>query len=357
LEDGARPTWRIAANPAGVEMSRVTAAMRVIEEVEGGRLEIDAALKAIESISRSPAVPIWLLALASGAGAAAMAVIFGVQRIGDAALIFVSAFAGACLRRSLSRMTANALVQPFCASLLAGLFAAIAFRWELITSLRFVALSPCVILIPGAHLLNGLADLINARLHLGAARLIHAGLIIAAITTGLLFGLVLCGASLPLTETVRAVPLWQHIVAAGVAVAAFGVFFSMPSNQLLWPVIIGAVAQALRWAVLAAGFGVGAASLAASLAVGLILIPVARRQRIPFAAVGFVSIVSMIPGSYLFTMASGLLQIARGGHASLDVIGVTLANGTHAMLIILAISIGLVIAKLALDYLDERARR
>src|SRR4051812_19283678 len=184
-----------------------------------------------------------------------MAVIFGLQHVLDAAVIFVSAFAGALLRRAVSRIGTNALVQPFCASLLAGLFAGLAFRHEFITSLRFVALCPCVILIPGAHVLNGLADLISGRLPLGAARLIHAGLIIAAITTGLLFGLALCGISLPLEEATRAVPLWQHIIAAAVAVAAFGVLFSLPPQQFLVPVLVGALAQALRWAALATGFG------------------------------------------------------------------------------------------------------
>ena len=131
----------------------------------------------------------------------------------------------------------------------------------------------------------------------------------------------------------------------------------MPLNQLPLAVIVGALAQALRWAALTAGFGVGAASLVASLAVGITLIPAARQQRIPFAAAGFVSIVSMIPGSYLFTMASGLLQIARGENTALEPISIALANGTNATLIILAISLGLVIPKLGLDYLDERRER
>ena len=65
----------------------------------------------------------------------------------------------------------------------------------------------------------------------------------------------------------------------------------------------------------------------------------------------------MIPGSYLFTMASGLLQIARGEGTTLELISVALANGTNATLIILAISLGLVIPKLGLDYLDERRGR
>src|ERR1043165_3659825 len=356
IEEGDRPIYRAAANPAGVDMNRVIAGMRIVEDIKAGRLGPEAAANEIAGLSRSPAVATWLFALASGARAMAMAGIFGVQHIVDALMIFISAFAGGYLRRGLARLSTNALAQPFCASLFAGVFAAAAFGFELIASLRFVALCPCVILVPGAHVLNGLADLINGRLHLGAARLIHAGLIIAAITTGLLFGLVLCGASLPLAEAVRAVPLWQHMLAAAVAVAAFGVLFSMPLRLLLWPVLVGAFAQALRWAALTAGFGVGAAALIASLAIGLILIPIARKQQLPFAAIGFIAVVSMIPGSYLFTMAAGLAHIAPGGNTTLELIGVTLASGTNALLIILAISLGLVMPKGALDFIEERRK-
>lgn len=356
LEEGHRPIWCVAANPAGVDMSRVVAGMQVIDDIEGGRLTQEAALKEIATIFRSPAFSIWLFAFASGAGATAMSVIFGVQQLVDASMIFVSAFLGALLRRGLARLSTNALIQPFCVSVLAGAFAAVMFRFQVISSLRLVALSPCVILVPGAHMLNGLADLISGRLHLGATRMVHAGLIVAAITTGLLFGLVMCDASLPLIEDTRVVPLWQHILAGGVAVAAFGVLFSLPLRQLALPVVVGALAQALRWVVLAAGFRVAAAALIASLAVGSILMPVVSRQRMPFAAIGFVAVVSMIPGSYLFTMAGGLVQIATGQEATLELIGVTLANGTNAMLIVLAISLGLVIPRLVFDYFHERGR-
>src|SRR5262249_49534372 len=146
---------------------------------EAGRLAPDAAMRAIETISRSPPRPAWLVSLAAGVGAVAMAVIFGVQDAVDVAMIFVSAAAGGLLRRGLARTTPNALVQPFCASLLAAVIAALASRYQLVTSLRLVALSPCVILIPGVHVLNGLADLLGGRILLGVARWVHAGLIIA----------------------------------------------------------------------------------------------------------------------------------------------------------------------------------
>jgi hypothetical protein len=48
--------------------------------------------------------------------------------------------------------------------------------------------------------------------HLGAARLIYAGLIVLAITTGLLLGLALLGASLPVDPAGRSVPLWMDVM-------------------------------------------------------------------------------------------------------------------------------------------------
>jgi uncharacterized membrane protein YjjP (DUF1212 family) len=351
-EDG-RPIRQVTANPVGVDMSRVVLAMRLIDDIETGRLAPEAASGAIDTLSRSPPGPVWLLSLAAGAGAAALSVIFGAQHLLDAVIIFVIAGAGAVLRRALGRLSANTLVQPFCASLLAGGLAAVAFRFQLISSLRLVALCPCMILIPGSHVLNGVMDLIHARIHLGGARLVYAGLVIAAITTGLLLGLVLFGLSLPIDKTDGVVPLWQVAIAAGVATAAFGILFSIPPSLLCWPVVVGMLAHGLRWAALAMGFSVGAGALVASLAIGMILMPLARRRRLPFAGIGFISVVSMIPGSYLFTMASGLVQIAQGQSTTLELIGATIANGTTAMLIILAICVGLVVPKLTMDYLDE----
>jgi uncharacterized membrane protein YjjB (DUF3815 family) len=89
-----------------------------------------------------------------------------------------------------------------------------------------------MVLVPGPHFLNGALDLINGRVGLGAARLIYAGLIVIAISAGLLLGLALLGVSLPADPAGRAVPLWQDVIAAGVAVAAYSVFFSTPASHV-----------------------------------------------------------------------------------------------------------------------------
>ena len=117
-------TAQVAADPAGVEMDRVASAMRAIDAVESGRLTAEAATKSIADISRTAPAPTWLFALAAAAGAVALSVIFGVHHVSAAALIFVSAGAGAFLRRALGQLSANLLLQPFCAAVLAGIIGA-----------------------------------------------------------------------------------------------------------------------------------------------------------------------------------------------------------------------------------------
>jgi uncharacterized membrane protein YjjB (DUF3815 family) len=80
-----------------------------------------------------------------------------------------------------------------------------------------------------------------------------------------------------------------------------------------------------------------------------------RRWHMPFAAIGFASVVSMMPGVFLFRMASGLVQLAGSPPEGFELINSTFADGSAAILIIFAMSLGLIVPKMALDRLSGRS--
>ncbi|WP_407154871.1 threonine/serine exporter ThrE family protein [Bradyrhizobium sp. STM 3557] len=345
-----------AADPTGVQMTRVADAMHAIDEIVSGRMTPESARNAIRKIAQSPPAPRWQFTLAASAGALALGVIFGVEHVIASALIFVSAGAGALLRRFLANLSHNLLLQPFCAALLAGLVGALAVKYQLSSSLRLVAICPCMVLVPGPHFLNSALDFVAGRMGLGIARLAYATLIAVAITAGLLLGLASLGIVLPADPPGRIVPLWQDVIAAGIAVAAYGVFFSMPLKMLPTCIAVGTLAHALRWiSIILLGCNVATGAFIACSFVAAVLTPASRLASLPFAAVGFASVVSMIPGVYLFRMASGLLQIVASPKIGPQLVDATISDGLTAVAILLSMGLGLVLPKQIIDYIAERS--
>jgi uncharacterized membrane protein YjjP (DUF1212 family) len=339
-------------NPTNINMNRVVPALCMVDQVVSSRLGLAAAFDTLRTVSRAPPAPTWLFTLAAVAGGAALSVLFGVEHVTTVALIALSAALGAILRRAAARYSHNALLQPFCAALVAGIIGGLAVRFDLSTSLRLVALCPCLILVPGPHVLNGAMDLIAGRMSLGVSRLTYASMVLLTISVGLLAGLALSGESLPVDPPGRAVPVWADLIAAAVAVFAYSVYYSTPPRMWPWPVAVGALAHGLRFVTIVMfGASVAIGAFVACVFVGIVLAPVARRLHMPFAAVGFAAVVSMLPGSYLFRMASGLTQMGDSSAITPDLLGGTIADGVTATIIIVGMCIGVIVPKLALTRL------
>lgn len=341
----------IAAAPMSVDMGKVAATLDVVDKLSRGSLDAPAAEVALRAVSHRRTVSDTHFAVFAAAGAVALSVIFGVIHAFAVVVIALSAGSGGYLRRWLGRKSHNPLLQPFGAALLAGAVAALALYLRPDEPQRLVAVCPCMVLVPGPHILNGALDLARARVPLGAARMGYAGLIIIVICAGLLLGLSFDGTTLPISGPSVPVPLLFDVLAAGVAVAAYGTFFDMPARMLPLPILVGMLAHGIRWvALVVAGTSVEVAALLACLVVGVVMTPLADRMRVPFAAVAFASVVALIPGVYVFRMAEGFVRLIETGAATpAEVVSATLADGGSAFLITLAMAVGLILPKVCIE--------
>jgi uncharacterized membrane protein YjjP (DUF1212 family) len=339
-----------AVAPVAVDMHKVLETERVVDAISSGELSPEEGRSAFARISALRPVTLGRFVLAAAVGACALAVVWGASRPATFPLVAFSAGAGALLRRGLSRFIPTFLVQPFGAALIAGLIGGLAQRFQLDSALALIAVCPCMVLVPGPHLLNGFIDLARARIALGCARLAFAGVVILAISAGLLLGLSLVGASLPVSPPSGSIPLPLDVVAAGLAVSAFASFYSMPGRYRPIPMLLGVCAHGMRWWLLALGTSAEAAAFVACLLVGVVVTPLAPRLRQSFSALSFAAVVTLIPSVFLFRMAAGLVELARVGetvHAGLA--SAILSNGAMATLILLAMGFGLILPKLLVD--------
>jgi uncharacterized membrane protein YjjP (DUF1212 family) len=348
LEDSAGARHDIVpVKPTGIDMHKVMEAERAVDAICARALRPQEAAATFKRAAALPPASVARFTLAAAVGAAALSIVFGAEHPVSVGLIAFSAGLGALIRRGLARVSRNPFVQPFAAALLAGLIGGLAQRHELSSPLALVALCPCMVLVPGPHFLNGLGDVIHARVALGAARLAFALLVVAAISTGLLVGLWGVGSTLPLSPPSRTIVLPVDVAAAGFAVSAYSSFYSMPWRQLPLPILTGMAAHALRWSALALGASAYAAAFFACLLVGLVTTSLGNRLRLPFASLSFAAVVALIPGVFLFRMAAALVQIAGlGEKAPPALVSIALGDGATATLIVMAMGLGLIAPKL-----------
>ncbi len=344
------------AEPVSTNMQRVVPAMKAVDALIKGDLTPSHAAKLIDSIAQEPPLPAWIFSLGAALGAVALSLLFGLRHFPSLVIIFLSAACGGLLRRLIAKYSTNVFLQPFFASLLAGMIGALAARGGFSFASQLVAICPCMILVPGPHLLNSGLDMIHGWLHLGATRMMYALLILLAISLGLMIGLACFHVYLPLElQATPRLPFWQDILAAGVAIGAFSIFYSTHFSLLAWPLCIGMLAHTLRWIMMSMfGASIIMGDLYACVLVSVIMTIVARRREMPFAAVSFVAVVSMMPGIFIFQMASGLIQLTDWSHTTLALISVTIANSIMALMITLTMCMGLLIPKLFIDYLIEK---
>ncbi|MBV8965474.1 MAG: threonine/serine exporter family protein, partial [Mycobacteriaceae bacterium] len=331
-----------ATSPVGVNMRRVSVAMRAIDRAEDGPLDPGMVRHALASAAAQGSSSFVVFTVACATGAAALSVVFGANDVRTIALVAGSAAVGGVARRGLGRIGIGALAQVFTAAVVAGFGGVIAITLGLGATAGVAAVCPAMVLVPGPHILNGAMDLLASRVVLGMARLGYSTLLLAAIAAGLILGLGLGDQTLALSSADVHVSWYADVPAAGVAAASYPVYFSAPYRIIGWPIAAGMVAHAAHWWLITVVHASLATAAAVScLVVGTALAPIAHRLRIPFAAIGFAAVVSLVPGMYVFRALAALVRLTSD--ASPALVTAAASNGAIAALVVSGMAIGLAV--------------
>ena len=125
----------------------------------------------------------------------------------------------------------------------------------------------------------------------------------------------------------------------------------MPWRLLAFPIAIGMLAHAARWALISvAGGSAPTGALVACMLVSVLATPVVDRLHLPFAAVAFSAVVSLMPGFFLFNAATGLVELVSIGPGAPAALLISIAtSGATAFLIIMAMTFGLILPRMLFE--------
>ena len=328
-----------AVSPTAVNMRRVASMMSVVDRAQDGPLELQRVADGVAEAEAQPVSGTAVFAAACATGAGALSVIYGATQPVAVLLVALAAAVGGLLRRWSGTAGAGPLVQAFVAAAVAGAVGAAAAHLHLGASAAVVAICPAMVLVPGPHILNGALDLLDLRVTLGLARLAFGLLVLTAIAGGLILGLHSGGQTLAVTAPSSSAPLVVDVLAAGVAAASYAIYFSMPWRMIGWPVAAGMLAHAAHWYALEARANLAIAAFVSCLLVGVLLVPISHRMRIPFAGIGFASVVALVPGVFVFRTLAGFVEFA--GHPSASLLAAASGDLIGATVIVVGMALGL----------------
>lgn len=204
-------------------------------------------------------------------------------------------------------------------------------------------ISAVLFLVPGFALVTGALDLAKMDFSAGVARTTYALLILTSAALSVWGVSWLTGMSAdPVAGP--ALPLWLLVtlraVASALGVLGFALMFNSTMRMAIGAALIGMVANVLRLQLADAGVAMQAATMVATLVVGLLAAWVAPWLRIPRITVSVPAVVIMVPGAAVYRTVVGL----NNGDVE-----VAVTSGVQAVFVVISIAIGLAAARVLTD--------
>jgi uncharacterized membrane protein YjjP (DUF1212 family) len=319
----------------------------ILDRVRAGDLEPAVALDLLGRVeAETPRHNHWTGVVVLGVGAAALAGLLGADPVAVVVAGLATAL-GLFVRQQLGRWHFSVLTPPMVAAFLGAALGGLAIRLGWTGTPELVLVVPALMLVPGAHLINGVLDLLDNHLPMCLSRLGLAAGILLACALGIALGaeLTLPG-PLGSTPGTRAdhLNLITDMVLAGIVTCGFAVVYNTPWAQVGWAAVGGMVGHGLRYLALEAGSSAEVATFLGGLAVGAVAAQIARSAKLPIAVIAFAGAVTMMPGLQLYRALAGARHLARlAQDTDPGLVVRTLGNAFAAGLVVCGLVLGLVL--------------
>ncbi|WP_029067739.1 threonine/serine ThrE exporter family protein [Jonesia quinghaiensis] len=307
--------------------------------------EVEQHLDAIER--QPPLYPAFANALFAGVACAAFAFLNNGGPV-EISAVFVAASLGQLARRAFLHRGFNQLaVTMVAAAVASGVYLAISnalFATGAVETLHDSGyVSAVLFLVPGFPLMSASLDLSRLDFSAGMSRLAYALLIMISAALSVWAVSATFGLEPTPTEPV-ALSAWAllafRMLASAGGVWGFAMIFNSPWHIALWAAFIGMIANVLRLELIGVGFVPQGAAFFAGLTVGVLANMIAPRIRVPRLTLSVPAVVIMVPG------AAGYRAIHYLNSG--DTLQ-ALAYGVEAVFIVIAIAIGLTMARSVTD--------
>jgi uncharacterized membrane protein YjjP (DUF1212 family) len=307
--------------------------------------DIHARLDAIEA--HGPYYPGWANATFAGGACAGFAVLNNA-RVWEVLIVFLAAVAGQALRRFLHRRHLN----HFGTTMLAAAVASGAYisglgllnAWGIsIENHAAGYISTVLFLLPGFALITGALDIAKLDLSAGVSRIAFGTTMTLA--AGASVWAVSLAESLDTHQRNPVALEWPlqwglWAVASAIGVFGFAMMFNSPWRLAATAAAIGLVANTGRLIAMDHGMRIQAATALACLVIGVLAALVSSRGRWPVITLSVPAVLLMIPG---VTAHQAVVSVNESRYAD------AMSGILQAVLTVLAVMVGLVIAKLLTD--------
>ncbi len=262
---------------------------------------------------------------------------------------FIGAGAGQALRRWFAHRGFNQFAVTMMSAALACLgylgFVTVLDVWtgEVAAIHQAGFISAVLYLVPGFALVTAALDLAKMDFSAGVARAVYGTIIITSAGLSVWGFAWLTGLSADPIAPLE-LPVWAvvslRLVASFLGVLGFALLFNSTMRMALGAALIGMVANVLRLEMADAGAAMQAATVVATLVVGLLAAVVAPRAGVPRITVSVPAVVIMVPGAAVYR---ALVALNNGDYAA------AVGAGVQAFFVTICIAIGLAAARVLTD--------